>query len=358
MTAMGSIENQEAIDLFEGQNILYMQIFGHLKPLCLKWAVQLGIPDIIHNHGKPITLSHLVSTLQIPPSKTAFVQRLMHFLAHNEIFDIHHSQEDHEVAYALTSASKLLVNGSGHCLSPMVRFITDPLVMSKYHHLREWIYGEDPTTLYETAIGTSFWGLLDREPKYLSLFNEGMASDSQMVELALKNCNSVFENLDSMVDVGGGTGTTARIISQAYPKLKCVVLDLPKVIANTTGTNNLSFVGGDMFKSIPQADAILLKWVLHDWDDEDCVKILKNCRGAISSKGNKGKVIVIETVINEKLDYKDVTQTKLSWDMTMLAINGKERTEEEWKKLFTEAGFKYHKIFPIFGFRSLIEVYP
>lgn len=101
-----------------------------------------------------------------------------------------------------------------------------------------------------------------------------------------------------------------------------------------------------------------MQWVLHDWDDENCVKILKNCRGAISSKGNKGKVIVIETVINEKLDYKDVTQTKLSLDMTMLAINGKERTEEEWKKLFTEAGFKYHKIFPIFGFRSLIEVYP
>ncbi|KAL9317997.1 hypothetical protein ACSQ67_014514 [Phaseolus vulgaris] len=354
---MGSMDNQEAIELFEGQNILYMQLFGHLKPLCLKWALQLGIPDIIHSHGKPVTLSHLVSTLQVPPSKTAFVQRLMRFLAHDKIFDIHHSQEDHEVAYALTSASKLLVNGSGHCLSPMVRLITDPLLMSKYHHLGEWICGEDPT-LYETALGTSVWELLDREPKYLSLFSEGMASDSQMVDLALKNCTSAFESLDSMVDVGGGTGTTARIISEAYPKMKCVVLDLPQVIANSTGTNNLSFLGGDMFKSIPQADAILLKWVLHDWDDENCVKILKNCRETISSKGNRGKVIVIETVINEKLDNKDVTQTKLSLDMTMLAINGKERTEEEWKTLFTEAGFKDYKLFPIFGFRSLIEVYP
>jgi len=256
---MGSIANHEAaVELFEGQNILYMQIFGHLKPLCLKWVVELGIPDIIHNHGKPVTLSHLVSALKVPPSKTNFVQRLMRFLAHNEIFDIHHTQEDHEVAYALTPASKLLVSGSGHCLSPMVRLITDPFLMSKYHHLGEWISSEDPT-LYETAIGTSVWGLLEREPKYLSLFSEGMASDSQMVDLALKNFNSVFENLDSIVDVGGGTGTTARIISEAYPKLKCVVLDLPPVIANSTGTNNLTFVGGDMFKCIPQADAILLK---------------------------------------------------------------------------------------------------
>ena len=62
-----------------------------------------------------------------------------------------------------------------------------------------------------------------------------------------------------MVDVGGGTGTTARIICEAFPKLKCVVLDLPHVVENLTGTNNLSFVGGDMFNSFPQTDAVLLK---------------------------------------------------------------------------------------------------
>ena len=62
-----------------------------------------------------------------------------------------------------------------------------------------------------------------------------------------------------MVDVGGGTGTTARNICDAFPKLKCVVLDLPHVVANLTETNNVGFVGGDMFKSIPQADAVLLK---------------------------------------------------------------------------------------------------
>jgi len=86
-----------------------------------------------------------------------------------------------------------------------------------------------------------------------------MASDSRMVDLVLKNCTSIFEELDSIVDVGGGTGTTARIICETFPKLKCVVLDLPHVVANLTGSNRLSFVGGDMFKSIPQADAVLLK---------------------------------------------------------------------------------------------------
>ncbi|KAK7391804.1 hypothetical protein VNO78_20226 [Psophocarpus tetragonolobus] len=354
---MGSMNNSEAIELFEGQNHVYMQIFGYLKTMCLKWAVQLGIPDIIHNHGKPITLPQLISTLQIPPPKAAFVHRLMRFLAHNGIFDVHESQKDHGLAYALTPSSRLLVSGSAHSLSPMVRLITDPLLMSKYHHLGDWIRGDDPT-LYDTALGTSIWGLIENDPTYLTLFSEGMASDSQMVDLALKTCTSVFEGLDSIVDVGGGTGTTARIISEAFPKLKCLVLDLPQVIANLTGTNNLSFVAGDMFQFIPQADALLLKWVLHDWNDENCIKILKNCKDSISSNGQKGKLIIIETVINEKLDYKDMTHTKLSMDITMSAINGKERTEEEWKQLFIEAGFKHYKIFPIFGFRSLIEVYP
>ena len=86
-----------------------------------------------------------------------------------------------------------------------------------------------------------------------------MASDSRMVDLVLKNCTSIFEELDSIVDVGGGTGTTARIICETFPKLKCVVLDLPHVVENLMATNNLSFVGGDMFKSIPQASAVLLK---------------------------------------------------------------------------------------------------
>ncbi|KAG4908417.1 hypothetical protein JHK86_056901 [Glycine max] len=354
---MSSMDNQKAMELFEGQSLLYMQLYGHLRPMCLKWAVQLGIPDIIQNHAKPITLSDLVSTLQIPPSKAGFVQQFMRFLAHDGIFDIRESQDDHELAYALTPASKLLVSCSDHCLSPMVRMNTDPLLMTTYHHFGEWIRGEDPT-VHETAFGTSFWGLLEKNPTQMSLFNEAMASDSRMVDLALKNCTSVFEGLDSMVDVGGGTGTTARIICEAFPKLKCVVLDLPHVVENLTGTNNLSFVGGDMFNSFPQTDAVLLKWVLHNWNDENCIKILKKCKDSISSKGNRGKVIIIDIIINEKLDDPDMTRTKLSLDIVMSTMNGRERSEKEWKQMFIEAGFQHCKIFPIFGFRSLIELYP
>ena len=90
-------------------------------------------------------------------------------------------------------------------------------------------------------------------------FNEAMASDSQMVNLAVRDCKEVFEGLDSIVDVGGGTGTTSRIICEAFPNLKCIVFDLPHVVAGLSGGKNWNYVGGDMFKLIPQGDAVLLK---------------------------------------------------------------------------------------------------
>jgi len=99
--------------------------------------------------------------------------------------------------------------------------------------------------------------------------------------------------------------------------------------------------------------------ILHDWNDNDCKKILENCKEAISDKGKRGRVILIETVINEGQDEHGLTGLKLAMDVRMTCLlNGKERSEEEWKKLFMEAGFQSYKIYPLTGYLSLIEIYP
>ncbi|CAA2955365.1 trans-resveratrol di-O-methyltransferase-like, partial [Olea europaea subsp. europaea] len=169
----------------------------------------------------------------------------------------------------------------------------------------------------------------------------------------------VFEGLNSIVGVGGGTGTVSEVIFDAFPNLKCTVLDLPHVVAGLEVTKNLSYVGGDMFESIPSADAILLKCILHDWSDEDCVKILKKCREAIPCKENGGKVIIIDIIVgNKKEDHKGI-ETQLFYDMSMMVwANGRERTEKEWAKLFFDAGFTRYNIVYGLGLRSIIEVYP
>ncbi|KHN14031.1 Isoflavone-7-O-methyltransferase 9 [Glycine soja] len=76
-----------------------------------------------------------------------------------------------------------------------------------------------------------------------------------------RNVSEIFQGLESIVDIIGGTRTTAKIICEAFPNLKCIVFDRPQVVENLSGSNNLTFVGGDMFKSIPKADSILLKMV-------------------------------------------------------------------------------------------------
>jgi trans-resveratrol di-O-methyltransferase len=102
-----------------------------------------------------------------------------------------------------------------------------------------------------------------------------------------------------------------------------------------------------------------LQLVLHALSDEDCVKVLKKCREAISNKGKEGKVIIIDIVIDDKKDEHEITNAKLLFDMLMMVVvTGRERYEKEWEKLFLEAGFSHYKIKPMFGLRSLIEVYP
>lgn len=99
--------------------------------------------------------------------------------------------------------------------------------------------------------------------------------------------------------------------------------------------------------------------VLHDWNDEECLKILKKCRGAIPSNG-KGKVIIIDIVINDnKENDDDLTEAKLNCDLLMMAVlTGRERSEKDWKNLFLDSGFSHYKITPMFDLRSLIEVFP
>ncbi|CAN1152534.1 Probable O-methyltransferase 3 [Linum perenne] len=183
-----------------------------------------------------------------------------------------------------------------------------------------------------------------------------MASDARLVTKVLVNeCRHVFEGLGSLVDVDGGTGTVAKVIAGGFPVMECTVLDLPHVVEGPENGGNLRFVGGDMFVEIPAADA----WILHDWSDEECVKILKNSKEAIQGREG-GKVIIIDMKVeNQKANNDDKIEIQLFFDMLMMIlVIGRERDEKEWAKLFVDAGFRDYKITPILGLRSIIEVYP
>ncbi|KAK9285579.1 hypothetical protein L1049_024774 [Liquidambar formosana] len=347
-------------ELLQAQVHVWNHTFNFINSMSLKCAIQLGIPDIIHNHGQPMTLSNLVAALPVHPTKTHYIYRLMRMLVHTGFFAHKNSHNRDQEEYSLTLASRLLLKDEPLRASPLSLIVLDPILTTPWHFLSTWFENNDPTP-FEIVHGKTFYGYLAHEPSLGNMFNEAMATDSQLVGRALiGEGKGVFEGLKSLVDVAGGTGTVAKAIADAFPHLKCTVFDLPHVVADLQGTQNLDFLGGDMFEAIPPANAILLKWILHNWNDEQSIKILKRCREAIPSREEGGKVIIIDMAINQnqKVDEK-LIKTQLFFDMLMMVLlDGIERTEKEWEKLFLAAGFSHYKITPILGLRSLIEVFP
>ncbi|KAD4982146.1 hypothetical protein R6Q59_001731 [Mikania micrantha] len=131
------------------------------------------------------------------------------------------------------------------------------------------------------------------------LFNDGMACDARAaVTAVIEGCPEVFEGLKTLVDVGGGDGTALPMIVEACPWIKGFNFDLPHVVSVAPPCVGVEHVGGSMFDHVPKADAVYLMKVLHDWADDDCIAILKNCRDSIPK--DTGKVIVVDAIVGRE----------------------------------------------------------
>ncbi|AES98926.1 flavonoid O-methyltransferase-like protein [Medicago truncatula] len=326
------MESHNSSTLLKAQSHIWNHICNFINSMSLKCVVDLGIPDIIHNYGKPMPLSKLISSLPIHPSKKSCIYRLMQIMTQSGFFYEHDVTENElEIDYILTDESILLLKDHPMSVTPFLQAVLHPILANPWHEMSGWLKTDDPST-FGTTHGMSMWDYA---------------------------CGGVFNGLESLVDVGGGTGTMAKALAKSFPQLECTVFDLPHVVDGLQGGDNLNYVGGDMFKRIPPADAILLKWILHDWNDEECVKILRNCKDAIAKKGKEGKVIIIDMVVEKEKGNSESAKTQLFFDMLMMVLaTGKERTKKEWVKLISSAGFNDYKITPVLGLRSVIEIYP
>ncbi|KAK2632619.1 hypothetical protein EUGRSUZ_L01321 [Eucalyptus grandis] len=325
--------------------------------------IQLGIPDTICRHGQLMTLDTLVSALQIHPSRAQCVDRLMCILVHSGFFKQKKLALDGRDAYLLNHVSELLLTNNSSGVTPFAMSMLDPILMNSWHCLSEWFHNPVDPTPFEMVQGMSSWRYAGQEPRFNRLFNDGMASDARLVaSMVVEEHKRVFQGITFLIDVGGGTGTMAKAIVRAFPHMECTIFDLPHVVSNVEVSENVSCVPGDMFEAIPPADAVLLKWILRDWSDEDAVKVLKRCKEALGKgkgKKKKKKVIIIDMVMENTKSDKEMVETQLFYDMLMMTLAvGRERNQAEWAKLFIAAGFGDYKITPVLGLRSLIEVYP
>ena len=210
---------------------------------------------------------------------------------------------------------------------------------------------------FDKVFGASLFEYLAQSAAAANSFDEGMASLAEMLAYAIVLAYD-FSGVSSIVDIGGGNGRFLEKILEIYPDIQGTVFDCATTIERTlSGEGSLlrrcSYVAGDFFISVPDgADLYSLCGVVHDWDDERAVTILRNCRKTMSAAG---RLLLLETVVPEdnSMHFGKIL------DLNMLAMSsGRERTRAEFCSLLTAAGFRVSRIIATMAPQSLIEAIP
>ncbi|KAJ7539162.1 hypothetical protein O6H91_11G079100 [Diphasiastrum complanatum] len=335
-----------AAQLLEAQARLRDLTLDFVKPFALKAAILLQIPDIIATAAGPdgsLSLQQIVDQLPSHTVQSDYLYRILRFLVASKVFDevlVEAASGEKEKRFRLTPVSKLLLKDSPICFAPMVLLQTDQVCQAPWHHLHEVVLGGGQA--FTKAHGKDIWELENENPAFNLVVNNAMVAASRISMRQIVQQYDGFQSLKSLVDVGGGLGEAISQIVAAYPHIHGIIYDLPHVIAIAPVIPGVEHIGGSMFESIPSADAILLKNVMHDWDDDHCMKVLLNCHKVLP---DDGKLIVADIVLNPISNDK-AGLTGLIADMVMIAHSngGKERREDEWQNLLNGAGFTIKRI--------------
>ena len=207
--------------------------------------------------------------------------------------------------------------------------------------------------------GKEFFDYLRDEPELAEIVNDAMTSSSQMAVPPVV-AGYDFSRFRAIVDVGGGHGALLAAILAATPAARGVLYDLPDVVAGAAPqlqkdgvADRVRLDGGSFFDSVPSGgDVYLLKHIVHDWDDEQAVQILRN---VASAGGAQATVLVIEFVIPDH--HRDFSG---NWgDLEMLLTTGsRERTGAQYRALLARAGLRMTRLIPTASAFSVIEARP
>ncbi|PKI35392.1 hypothetical protein CRG98_044224 [Punica granatum] len=320
---------------------------NHVFPMVLNAATQLGVFDILAQAGPKAQLSpsEIASQLKTTdPDVAARLDRMLRLLAsHSLLTSSLKNLEDGRVErlYGLTPAAQFFVRKEGdESLASLTALSCHPAPQQVWLHFKDAVI--EGGSQFKKVHGVSIFEYMDSNPAFNTIFNKGMVALSTIIMKKILEIYDGFEGLSSLVDVAGGTGKSLNMIVSKYPSIKGINFDLPHVTKEAPPYPGIEHVGGSMFSSIPKADAIMIKDALHNWSDENCVKILKNCYEALPCKG---KVIVLDVLLPEAPESSMYSMYVSRLDNTMLMQpGGRERTEREFKALADAAGFSNFRV--------------
>ncbi len=318
-------------------------ITGYWNTQALYVAAKLGIADLLATGPRSADELAQATSVHAPS-----LYRLLRGLASMGVF-----AEDGDGRFHLTPAAECLksdVPGSQRALA----------IMSGEEHYHAWgelLYSiRTGKTAFDKLYGMPVFEFLSRNLEQAKVFDAAMVGVHGRETAAMTEAYD-FSDITVLADIGGGNGSLLTTILTKYPTMRGLLYDLPGVAERAKAnlhaaglSERCQVIGGSFFESIPSgADAYLMRHIIHDWDDEKAIRILQNVRRAMS---DDGRLLLVEGVIspgNEPSFGKML-------DLTMLTIpGGKERTEEEYRKLYEAGGFKLTRIVPTKADVSVIE---
>lgn len=307
-------------------------------------ASKLGIPDFLAENPKTTEeLARLTGT------HAHSLHRMLRFLACFGVFTLK------DGFWTLTPLARMLCSDIEGSLGPMAIMAAEPWHWSVWGNVAHTIKTGEPA--FRHLHGTGTFEFFDNNPEAAQIFQRTMASfgveDVSLVREAFE-----FGGVRTVVDVGGGNGTFICAFLHRYPGLSAILLDLPHVICGAKNVvrrerleERCTLFAGDFFRSIPTGDVLIIKNVIHDWSDQEAGLILHNCREALAPDG---RLLLVEYLVSEDNE----PDPAIIMDGIMLVMeSGRERTEEEFRKLLRQERFEVVKITPSHG-RSVIEAKP
>jgi hypothetical protein len=264
-----------------------------------------------------------------------------------------------EDSYALTEVGACLDSAADQSLKGWAILEAEMLSKSWSGMLESVMTGK---TLAELQGVADSFELMGRTPGNVDKFNLAMTELTRLVTPDILRSYD-FTGISHLMDVGGGSGELLGAIAQQNPKLRGTVFDLPrcaeaasKHLGQIGISDRVEFVAGDFFISVPAiADAIILKSVIHDWNDARSISILQNCREALPGSG---KLLLVERLMPETPAATDEDKAHAMSDLNMLrGPGGCERTERQYRELLAQSGFDLAAVYPAGRF-NVIEARP
>lgn len=318
---------------------------GYMASSALYAAVTLNIADQLASG--PRTAAQLAAASNVNGDA---LYRVLRLLASLGVFD--------EVApktFALTPAADLLRSDVPGSLRGMAVFLPDPFHYRIYANVMDSVKTGKPAS--ETTLGMPMFEYLEKDPAYSEVFNDAMTALSAPVARAALEVYD-FSGIGTLVDVAGGHGEILISILTVCPTIRGIVCDVAHVVDGARPritaaglSDRMQAVACDFFASVPAGgDGYIMKHIIHDWDDERAVVILRNIATAMGA--TKGRVILLEAVLaaGSAPDFGKFIDMEM-----LLCPGGRERTADEFRALFARAGFTLTKIVPTKSPVSVIE---